>query len=456
MPSGTVLIPGLDLVMALMPLVALILVLPYVARARLVGVSVAALAASVVIFLLDAVPNVLPQIEGLPGIVFRDAILITVIVLVLVGVADFASDARESLQQLEESMIRRARHTAARFAIVASLRELEVQSTPEATAALITSSLSDQALVDVALVLEDTDKGLVVLAAAGPQLHPILVGAVVPPARARYLLERSASGAWAEMWSDRPGPGLEDELMAHAGVKGQAFAPITLGGDTVGLISIATTDAEEALHLIADLPTVSESAALAEKILAPALLARHQLRRERAVMAAMIAAGTFGTVFQPIVDLRSGKKVGFEALTRFGTGISTSETFIRAVRIGLGVELEAATLARAMQTSTDLPPGAWLSINVSAMLLARGDVLGPLLAGHAREVVLEVTEHEEIDEYEPLHVALQALGPDVRVATDDTGAGVANFRHLMNLRPNIVKVDVGLVRGSTSTCPGRP
>jgi EAL domain-containing protein (putative c-di-GMP-specific phosphodiesterase class I) len=81
------------------------------------------------------------------------------------------------------------------------------------------------------------------------------------------------------------------------------------------------------------------------------------------------------------------------------------------------------------------------------MLLARGDVLGPLLAGHPGEVVLEVTEHEVIDEYGPLHVALQALGANVRIATDDTGAGVANFRHLMDLRPNIVKVDVGLVRG---------
>jgi EAL domain-containing protein (putative c-di-GMP-specific phosphodiesterase class I) len=235
--------------------------------------------------------------------------------------------------------------------------------------------------------------------------------------------------------------------MTHIGVKGQAFAAIGLGGDVVGLISIATTDAEEALHLVADLPTVSESAALAEKILAPALRARQQLRRERAAMAAMIAAGTFRSVFQPIVDLRSGVTVGFEALTRFGNDDSAGETFMHAVQIGLGVELEAATLARAIRTSERLPSGAWLSINVSAILLARGDVLGPLLAGYPRELVLEVTEHEIIDEYEPLHLALQALGPGIRIATDDTGAGVANFRHLMNLRPNIVKVDVGLVRG---------
>jgi EAL domain-containing protein (putative c-di-GMP-specific phosphodiesterase class I) len=450
---GALLMPGLGHVLALLPLLSVILVLPYMLRSQLLAISIAALASTALILVLDAAPHVLPEIGGLAGVIFADAVFMGIVVLVLAAVADFAIDARESHHNLGESNSRRTRHTAARFAIVASLRELEVQSTPEATAALITGSLSDQPLVDVALVLEDTDKGLTVLAAAGPPLHPILVGEVVPAARARYLLERSASGAWAEMWSDRPGPGLEDALMTRAGVKGQAFAPISVGGDVVGLISIATTDADEALHLVADLPTVSESAALAEKILAPALLARQQLRRERAAMATMIEAGTFWPVFQPVIDLGSGERVGFEALTRFASHDSAADTFAHAVRIGLGIELETATLSRAIRASLSLPAAAWLGLNVSAMLLGGARVLPRLLAGHAREIVLEVTEHEVIDDYGPLHVALRALGPGVRIATDDTGAGVANFRHLMNLRPNIVKVDIGLVRGVNVDVP---
>jgi EAL domain-containing protein (putative c-di-GMP-specific phosphodiesterase class I) len=39
------------------------------------------------------------------------------------------------------------------------------------------------------------------------------------------------------------------------------------------------------------------------------------------------------------------------------------------------------------------------------------------------------------------------LGPDVRLAVDDAGAGVANFHHLVELRPEFVKIDVSLVRG---------
>jgi EAL domain-containing protein (putative c-di-GMP-specific phosphodiesterase class I) len=103
-----------------------------------------------------------------------------------------------------------------------------------------------------------------------------------------------------------------------------------------------------------------------------------------------------------------------------------------------------------------LTPDDWLGLNVSAKLLGGGGVLPEILAGHPRPIVLEVTEHELIDEYGPLHVAMRALGPNVRIATDDTGAGVAIFRHLMNLRPNIVKVDVGLVRDVNFDVPGRP
>ncbi len=444
---GAYLVPDLGFAATLLPLLSVIIVLPYMQRPQLLPVSVAAIAATVAIRLLDAGPHLFPEIGDPAGLIFTNAILLGVIVFVLVAVADYAIDARESLQYIGDSNIRRARHTAARLAIASSLRTLEVQSTPEATAALIVGSLIDQPLVDIALILEETHDGLTVLAASGPQGHPIPVGEVVPPSRARYLLARSAAGAWAELWSDRPGPDLEDELMTSIGIKGQAFAPIVVGGEVLGLIGISTTDAEESMHLLADLPTVSESAALAEKILAPALLARRELRRNRAEMVAMIDAGAFAPVFQPVVDLASRRTIGFEALMRFTSGEPPASTFMAAVRIGLGIELETATLAAAIKAGARLPGDAWLSVNVSAALIARPDMLGPILAGQRRPIVIEVTEHELIDDYGPLHHGLRMLGANVRLATDDAGAGVANFRHLINLRPNIVKIDASVVQG---------
>ena len=62
-------------------------------------------------------------------------------------------------------------------------------------------------------------------------------------------------------------------------------------------------------------------------------------------------------------------------------------------------------------------------------------------------VVLEITEHEAIPEYGPLRDAVLRLGPDVRLAVDDAGAGVANFNHLVELRPDFLEIDIGLVRG---------
>ena len=84
---------------------------------------------------------------------------------------------------------------------------------------------------------------------------------------------------------------------------------------------------------------------------------------------------------------------------------------MHAARIGLGIELETATLAAAVEAGQRLPREAWLSLNVSPTLLGGSDVLGPLLADEARPIVLEVTEHEVIDDYESLHAARSRSAP---------------------------------------------
>jgi EAL domain-containing protein (putative c-di-GMP-specific phosphodiesterase class I) len=76
-----------------------------------------------------------------------------------------------------------------------------------------------------------------------------------------------------------------------------------------------------------------------------------------------------------------------------------------------------------------------------------GDELRAILADRTRPIVLEVTEHDPIDDYGALRSAFVALGSGIRLAVDDAGAGVANFNHLVELRPQFVKVDIGLVRG---------
>jgi len=52
-----------------------------------------------------------------------------------------------------------------------------------------------------------------------------------------------------------------------------------------------------------------------------------------------------------------------------------------------------------------------------------------------------------IDDYPALRHELAALGPTVRLAVDDAGAGYASLRHILELAPDFVKLDIGLIRG---------
>ena len=160
-------------------------------------------------------------------------------------------------------------------------------------------------------------------------------------------------------------------------------------------------------------------------------------------------------MFQPIVDLESSEVVGYEALTRFDSGQRPDLCFADAWSVGLGPELELATLAAAVDAGKRLAPGAWLDLNVSPRLLADPERLRPILWAAERPIVLEVTEHEIIDDYGAVRDAIRALGPDVRLAVDDAGAGVANFGHIIDLRPDFVKLDISLVRRVNAE-PGTP
>lgn len=349
---------------------------------------------------------------------------------------------------------RRAQASAERIEIIASLRTLRTQQTPEATATLIAEALHRLPGIDVAGVLECTPDGLLALAIVGLPGFPIRTGQAVPAGRARYLREHSGSGPWAERWIRPAEPTAYEERLAVLGIKSQAYAPVRVDGELIGVIALATTDEERGRNLVEDLPAVGEFASVAEAILAPALVARQDRTRERRRIAATIASAAFRSVFQPIVDLATGTTVGFEALTRFDDGSRPDRMFAAARECGLGTELEKVTLEAAVRASRHLPPEAWLSLNVSPALLAQEGTLARLLADGSRPVVLEITEHEAIEAYAPLREAVLGLGPGFRLAVDDVGAGVANFNHLAELRPSFIKIDVGLVRGVDAD-PGR-
>ena len=161
-------------------------------------------------------------------------------------------------------------------------------------------------------------------------------------------------------------------------------------------------------------------------------------------------------VFQPIVDLLSGAVAGYEALARFPGSLprGPDEWFRDAVMAGLGSDLELLAIRSAVADIDSVPDDAYLSLNVSpaTALLPQ---LAEILAVVGDRVLLELTEHTPVDEYQRLVGALTQLRRlGVRVAVDDAGSGYASLRHILRLDPAVIKLDLDLTRG-IDTDPAR-
>ena len=231
-----------------------------------------------------------------------------------------------------------------------------------------------------------------------------------------------------------------------AEVSAVAGAPVRQPGLLLGVLLLATRSADLAARLEHELPIITEAGASASLLLGPRLAERRHAGVRHAALAHILAVRAFHPVFQPIVDLRSREIVGYEALTRFDSGTPPDRVFAEAWDAGLGPAFERTTLEAAAAQAIDLPPGLWLDLNVSPRLLADPGPLRDLLWGTGRPIVLEITEHDPVADYAALRAALETLGHDVRVAVDDAGVGVANFGHIVELRPDLVKIDISLVR----------
>ncbi len=179
---------------------------------------------------------------------------------------------------------------------------------------------------------------------------------------------------------------------------------------------------------------------------------RDQRSARRGEIDRFLAGDGLTMVFQPIVDLRSREVVGTEALARFRSLPlrPPNEWFAEAVKHELGVQLELLAIRGAMRALPSLPDDTYLSVNCSHHA-AMSDDLAKAIGDHAPRMVIEITEHEAIDDYVLLSHALEALRErGIRVAIDDAGAGFASLRHTLLLRPDIVKVDISITRGIDS------
>ena len=334
-----------------------------------------------------------------------------------------------------------------RALIARTIREIHRGDDLEATAQAICEQVINLPdLVKAQLFLFELDGratpiGTVVAGDPHPVIRPL------PRQRGRHLRERASEGPWIEPWVNRPWHPY-NQLLKGLGVQAAAYAPIRHDDRLIGLLIVDSQRSVPEGALVEELPALVEFADLTGALIGRSVLERTELGRARQDITAIIDRQAFQPVFQPIVQLADEAVVGFEGLTRFADGTDPSARFLQAATVGLGLRLEAATLEAALSAAATLPPRAWLDVNVSPEFVLEGTMLRAVLARHhGRRVVLEVTEHEVISDYPAFRAAIDRVGPRFELAVDDTGAGFASLRHILELRPAFLKLDRWLVEG---------
>jgi PAS domain S-box-containing protein len=333
-----------------------------------------------------------------------------------------------------------------RALIAETIRSLRADDTPEETAQAICRRVgSFTGVMATHLCLFGLDGrawpiGFVVTGQSDPSLRRL------PAQLSRHLRERAAEGPWIEPWVSRPSSPYQ-QLLGSLGVHAVAYAPVRHEQRLIGLLGVHVKGSAAEFTAAEALPALVEFADLAGALIGRDVAERTEAGRGCDHISDVIDRQAFKPVFQPIVDIAHDRIVGYEALTRFADGCNPEAVFAQAAAVGLGIALETATLQAALAAAKALPRSAWLNLNASSELILAGEPLRSLLGGCRRRLVLEVTEHSAIADYPAFRAAMAALGPDVKLAVDDTGAGFASLRHILELRPAFVKLDRSLVAG---------
>jgi EAL domain-containing protein (putative c-di-GMP-specific phosphodiesterase class I)/DNA-binding response OmpR family regulator len=337
----------------------------------------------------------------------------------------------------------------ARRALTAALRRVRLDPSPELTARSIVEELSaGRDGLSVAL-LGYTPRGPAIPLASGGRLaESYRPGVPLPALEARKLLDRAIEGPWIQRVRTSEALPTTTESGAALDV---AYIPLEAGNGPIGLlimgIDAGPSTAGPTQALADQLPLLTELADLVTTLLRPSLEAGAVFSEARAALELIIGSCAFVPHFQPIVRLVDGSVLGYEGLTRFTDGCPPDVRFAEADWLELGPALESATLDSTVMAALTLPHGAALSLNVSPTLLLGDPTLDALLSNTDREVVLELTEHAPVADYDALRSRIERLGQSVRIAVDDAGAGYASLRHILALRAAFVKLDISLVRG---------
>ena len=336
--------------------------------------------------------------------------------------------------------------------LVGVLGGLSLSADSDDAAAALVAELGRSAGCEFVGVLQMAEHGHLTVLATYDEQGGVQRGGTISTDREKYFLSRVRDGPWVEIVGSR----MRDESATAfwaPNVELAAGAPIFAGTRVVGILVTGQSRVDPVSSPARQsrlLAAVIDYANILSVAAGPSIAAHRRLTETRARLERVIATRAFYAVFQPIVDLAGRSVTGYEALTRFTDGTPPDIRFAEAAEYGLGVELEAVAIDTALQAASLLPISAPISLNASPALVMDHDRIAASLALAKEPIVLELTEHARIEDYEGLRSALASYGSGVRLAIDDAGAGYASLRHILELRPAFVKLDLSIVRGIES------
>lgn len=199
-----------------------------------------------------------------------------------------------------------------------------------------------------------------------------------------------------------------------------------------------------------DLATMEAFAQIASEHIQQLIDQGQERRAKRDRIEAVLREGNLAMVYQPAIRPAAPCVEFMEALARFRTMPNEPPDFwfATAHEVGLGQELELLAIRMAVADGLSrLPDRMALSVNASPEVILNPD-FASVVAAAPHRLIVEITEHEAVTRYSALRKALTPLrAAGLRVAIDDMGAGFSSLRHILHVKPDIVKLDMTLSQG---------
>ncbi|MGC6328879.1 putative bifunctional diguanylate cyclase/phosphodiesterase [Rhizorhabdus sp. FW153] len=299
---------------------------------------------------------------------------------------------------------------------------------------------------------------------AGDELIITVARRLVSTLRAGDVLARLVGDEFAVLLSVADDP--SEAMRAARRIQASLATPIRLGeleikidcAVGVAMMAPAVDDAEDLIRNAQFAMKRAKGSGHAELYQACDSTAARQRFSLETELRRAIERDQLTLAFQPLIDLATGKVVGYEALARWDHPekgpISPAEFIPVAEESGLIVQLGRWALRAATRTLAEWdrmagsPLPVHMAVNVSAVQFQRDDVVSAVQAALAESGIsgsrlkIELTESCIVSDPSGMAKVLRAIHDlDVMIAMDDFGTGYSSLAYLQKLPIDVLKID---------------